>query len=172
MRLGLDIDGVVCEFFQAYNDWVVDTYGIPAVACDRYDWYLGYPHGGRLWAAAHASGVVEDLYGKAPVTPGAVEALASLSQAWDIHFITYRPSRLAAITSEWLDRNGMPYPTTHTDFKWQVPCDLYVDDHTNTVKDLLAHGKDALLFMRDWNKDGWGQVPTVSSWPVFSWTIA
>lgn len=154
----------MCEFFRAFNDWVTRLYGLPEVPCDRYDWYLGYPHGGRLWAAAHSEGIAEDVYGQAPVTPGAAETLARLAEEWDIHFITYRPARLAPITSGWLDKNGMPYPVTHTDQKWEVPCHLYIDDHTETVRDLRSRGKQALLFAREWNREGWDSLPVVSGW--------
>lgn len=163
MRLGVDIDGVVCEFQEAYNRWVARMYDLPVIPIDRFDWYLAYPNGARLWSAAHSEGIAEDIYMSAAVTPDAVEVLKKASEDWEIRFITYRPARLAPITNEWLDRHDLPYPVTHTDDKASVPCDLYVDDHPQTITSLHRAGRKALLFRRPWNREAW-DLPGVWNW--------
>lgn len=162
-RLGVDIDGVTCEFFEAFDRWVGKLYDLPPVPADRYDWYLGYPNGGRLWATAHTTGIAEDLYRTAKPTLGAVPTLMELSEKWDIHFLTYRPAFLALTTVNWLDSYGLSFPVSHTDDKSSVPCDLYVDDHTETIKMLHRKGLKALLFRRQWNREGW-DLPGVWNW--------
>lgn len=161
--LACDIDGVVCEFFDAYDQWVKQMYGFEAKPCDRYDWYLQYPHGGRLWSAAHTVGVGEPLYATALPTPGAPEALAALSEDWNVKFVTYRPSFLRQTTEEWLLRHGMDFPVFFPEYKGSVVADLYLDDYPKTVRALREDGKAAWLFDREWNRTD--VLPRAYGWP-------
>lgn len=161
--LGCDIDGVVCEFFTAFDQWVEQMYGLPAETCDRYDWFLKYPHGGKLWSAAHAEGIAEKLYSTALPTPGAVPALHELvHRGWDIHFATYRPRLLADTTRQWLDTYNMPWPVSFPEYKGDLKCDLYLDDYPRIVTALRDGGHAAYLFDREWNRDV--TLPRVHGW--------
>lgn len=176
--LGIDLDGVVCDFATAANEYMAGTLGVPPIAIDRYDWWRGY-------GATHNQGVVEQAWeslwneavpkgfflGVGPV-PGAIDALNDLREKnYTLVFCTARPVASASDTQAWLDGYGFGghalFITGSAKAKRYMGVDLLLDDRGDTVQRHLKAGKKAALFQQPWNAKDWLDMPSVANWGLF-----
>ena len=167
MRFASDIDGVEAVFVQSFDDHAVENFGAPSLLpVSSWHWYRGYgvPTEG-LWASYWSDA---DRIRSCPVEPGAVDAMRAIkAEGHDVLIVTYRPEISMEATVDWLDLNGFPYDEVHSVAdKGTVDWDVLVDDHGPTVSDLVAAGRDVILFDQPWNEEyehlrrarGWGEV--------------
>src|SRR5262245_10350864 len=112
MLIGLDLDGVVCDLGPGLASRIADRFGV-ASHPDTWRTYdlrtlrIGVPEA-PFQAFLDDLFVGEELYDTAPVAEGAVWGVRHLQDTgWRVVGITARPPHLAAVTTEWLDRNGL-----------------------------------------------------------------
>lgn len=173
MRLGVDLDGVVADFASAANAWLANELGVAPVVVDRWDWYKSYggdvePVWSRLWDEEVPAGFFE----RVDTMPGALNGLDVLSaQGHELVFITARPATAAFDTKRWLDRLELGHHPLIFTFSMKTKrftdTDLLLDDKGETVLSHLQLAKPAVLFKRDWNREWWHRVPSVSTWDEF-----
>lgn len=170
MRIGLDLDGVVCDFVGAANRWFSLEASHPPIPADRWDWYLKYPGGAELGERLFTDGVDFGIYLYAKPIVGALTGITMLLKAnHDLTFVTYRKGKTAeADTKSWLRRYHFgDLPVVFTPDKGEVPWELHLDDHPETVVDLRNKGRNAVLFAQPWNDWLHNRVPTVRGWGDF-----
>lgn len=89
------------------------------------------------------------------VIDGAVNALLSLHDDFEIHIVTGRPPITERSTLDWLETHGIPYD--ELDFRKRkegsrVNFDAFVDDHRETAYALAHRGIYSFLFDYPWNE--------------------
>ncbi len=155
LRLGIDLDGVTVALQDAVNRFVAHHWGVEEVPVDRWDWTQGYAiPSAEIWERFYAEGV--DYIATAGPIPGAIVSLQRLAEEHDVRFITYRPDVTRDATRLWLTRANLDLPVHYEQQKWTVPCDLYVDDHGPTIKEMDDRGCRAVMFDQPWN---WSFTP-------------
>jgi len=162
-RIGLDIDGVVCQFAPIANQWLATRLGVPPQPVDKWNWFENYgPDGPAAWKAFWWW--VEDTNGGVFISldpePYALDAIKDLvRRGHEVCFITHRNPRYLHAMHTWLRRNKLDaadvFEVHCTKEKWSVDCDIYVDDRPDNVRDLMDHGKDAYLMLQPWNTKDW-----------------
>lgn len=169
MKLGVDLDGVVCDFQTPANEWLAAKAGVPVLPVDCWDWFKAYPNGGVLWDQLWNHAADKDLFISLKAFPAAHLVLNHLwGVGHDITFITFRPQWAREQTEEWLHRNGFGgFPLVFTANKGEVPWDLLLEDNGPCVAELVQQGRNAVLFRRPWNTEFWNRVPDIDSWWAF-----
>lgn len=172
MIIGVDLDGVVCDFVGAANTWIVKTYGYDLVVPTEWDWWLQYPDGRMVWRSmwrAIDEGLLRPQHCKA--VDGAVAGVQQLVTDHKVLFVTHRPARVAHDTAVWLGRHKLPLNLAFIRDKSLVRADFYVDDKPATVRSLRDAGYDAVLFAQPWNTEAWDELPTVNGWKELLFAI-
>lgn len=181
LRLGLDIDGVIYDWFGAYR-YLANHHlaaGLPPVEQiwdgSRTDADFLTPDQ-QKWMWSH--GVRFGLFRYGHIIKGAVEALREISASWDIVIITHRPTswhidvpeesrqKGTKDTMAWLAllAEDVRFVETHiiekTVPKSSIVCDAYIDDGVHVMEDLLANTPPEtllLLFDQPWNRSVWAE---------------
>lgn len=171
MRLGIDCDGVLCNFNHAFVELTVrvlgkDLYPGPAGTFDIFTWnypeFFGYTSSDvtKIWDHIKSD---PDFWLNIPAyknTKQAMKVLANLQQSNnDIYFITNRMGVNAKRqTEKWLDRFDM-MPTTVLLSKDKGLCatalalDAYIDDKWENCVDVAMQNDTIKVFCMDqpWN---------------------
>lgn len=173
MRLGIDLDGVVADFnsgwISRYNaDFGADVQFDAVVAWDSIPALTHFRHMGDFWdwAQDHDG---RSLFRHLDTYEGAVETLWRLDRKHRIVIITTKPRWAVHDTFEWLAEHRIPTREVHIlRRKWDVPCDVYLDDAPHVVEDLVAYRPEATVcrFVRPWNEPVHGAVD-IGSWEEF-----
>lgn len=173
MKLGIDLDGVVCDFPLQANAYLAGELGVPPIKVDRWDWYEGYgPDVKPVWQRLWDEEVQKGFFSTVPEAPGAIDGLGQLrDRGHQLVFITARPLAAGEDTQTWLDERGfgghhlIVCPKSKS--KQFTDPDILLDDKGDTVYRQLSVGKSSVLFKRPWNRDWWSRVPSVSGWSEF-----
>jgi 5'(3')-deoxyribonucleotidase len=175
--LGLDLDGVVMDFYSALRPVAAEWLGVressltPEVSFGLAEWGIGDDEYARL----HRFAVHErNLFHTGPVIPGAAQSLRRLSEEGiRMRIITHRLCvhdchRLAVRqTVEWLDSHAIPYwDLCFMKDKGETHADLYVDDAPHTIEDLQRRSRPVIAFTNSTNRsvscelraDTWDEV--------------
>lgn len=170
LTLGIDLDGVVCDFPSAANDYLCSELECSPLPVDKWDWYKGYgeavePVWQRLWDEVVPGG----FFLTVDEVSGACDALDHLRrQGHTLVFCTARPMCGAVDTEAWLEMHGFAghplFVTADSKAKQHMGVDLLIDDKSATIRKHLSLGKHAVLFKQPWNRDHWHKVPSVSGW--------
>lgn len=178
MRLGIDLDGVVADFnsgwIQRYNkEFGADVAFDAVVAWDGIPSLTHFRHMGDFWdwARDHDG---HSLFRHLDTYEGAVDSLRRLDQEHRVVVITTKPRWAVHDTYAWLAHHRIPTREVHiTRYKWDIACDVYLDDAPHVLYDLLRWRPEATVcrFVRPWNArmDG---VSDVRSWPEFEALVA
>ncbi len=174
MRLGIDLDGVVANFnggwITFYNQEfgtnltpeVVDSWdGIPAAT--------HFPSMRQFWDwARYLNGA--SLFRHLDPYDGAVETLWDLAKEdHTIVILTSKPYWATHDTYAWIAEHRLPTREVHIlDDKWQVDCDVYLDDAPHNVYDIHHHrpNRATVRYVRPWNHPVPGTFD-VSNWDEF-----
>ncbi|MGY0235073.1 5' nucleotidase, NT5C type [Longispora urticae] len=175
--LGVDLDGVVADFYGYMRKVTAEWRGVPEAQLTTEVTY-GLPEWGLLpgeYKHLHRFAVDQRrLFADEDPIPGAPQALRHLStEGIRIRIITHRLfiSRVhqAAVeqTVQWLDGHGVPYwDLCFMKEKGDVGAELYIEDSPDNVARLREAGKDVIIFTNSTNR----QVPDgpggrVDAWP-------
>jgi beta-phosphoglucomutase-like phosphatase (HAD superfamily) len=165
--LGLDLDGVVADFYDTIRplaaEWLgrplqelttQPTYGLP-------EWGMGKGPGTKYedfhrWAVTQ-----HNLFSSLAPIPGAGPALRRLSdERVRIRIITnrlyvpYFHAPAVAQTVEWLDKHGIPYwDLCLMPDKAAVNAHVYIEDSPGAIKQLADAGADVIIFENSTNLD-------------------
>ena len=119
------------------------------------------------WEWLWDEGVKKGMFRYGHLYKGSAEALRELAEMVDIVVITHRPANAVQDTLEWLAYNRVPATEVHIltkeQPKWEIACDLYLDDAPHNIKGFLEHRPLALsmLWARPWNVDYQRVAPVV-----------
>lgn len=174
-RLGIDLDGVVADFnggwMRRYN--AEHQAELKSEMVTRWDGLHEFTHFADMrefwrWAEG-ADG--PSIFRHLEPYPGAVDTIRRLNRAGhDIVIITAKPDWAVHDTFEWLADHRIPTREVHIAHdKWEVACDVYLDDSPFVVPDLVRHrGHEATVcrFVRAWNEPVEGAVD-IRSWHDF-----
>jgi uncharacterized HAD superfamily protein len=163
MLCGLDLDGVLCDLGPSVAARIADRFGVASHPSTwrSYDLRLlrlGVPE--NLFSTFLDETFADpELYATAPLCEGAARALGELrAGGWRLVGITARPPHLAAATSAWLARHGLPVDEVHhtpAGTKSQVARALGVTatiEDNPTEAELLAEVCDSWLLDRPYNR--------------------
>lgn len=174
MRLGIDLDGVVADFntgwVSRYNlDFESDVAFDAVTAWDAIPSLTHFRHMGEFWRWAQDHGG-HSLFRHLETYDGAVETLWNLTkQRHQVVILTTKPPWAIHDTFAWLADNRLPTREVHIlEKKWEVDCDIYLDDAPHNLAGLLRNRPDRIVarYVRPWNQPMDG-VEDVSDWPMF-----
>ena len=160
MRLGIDLDGVVANFTQGWMEFYNRQFGTELVVADSRRWndlvdLTHFADIGEFWKWS------SDLDGRSVFWhlepfPGAVEAVRDLAEAGhDIVIVTTKPKFAVGDTHAWIELHEIPAVEVHIlEDKWQVPCDVYLDDGPHVLPGLVANRPESTVcrYVRPWNR--------------------
>jgi 5'(3')-deoxyribonucleotidase len=174
--LGVDLDGVVGDFYAALHPLAAEWKGVQPEDLPKptsYDLAQAYDLGDYgPYEDLHRWAVVErDLFRIMPPVPGAPAALRRLAaRKMRIVIVTYRlfiphfHRQAINQTVEFLDHHGIPYwDICFLRDKTLLNADLFVDDSAHNIDALRAAGKDAVCLGSVTNTDV--APPRFDTWP-------
>lgn len=162
MRIGIDIDGVVCDLMEPVLAEINRKFGTEYTKEDITEWN---PEG---WTAQDGEPIVLAREVRAflsnrelALTPKPCEyakaALAVLGSEGDsLVFITSRKDNkdIMEYTAEWVKRNGFGHiPIIHCLDKGRIDFDVLVEDNFDTARDVAEIGRWVILILRPWNQE-------------------
>jgi uncharacterized HAD superfamily protein len=165
-RIGLDLDGVLVNFYDAYEGAIRRETGrdlFPTRAKDEYpptwDWpeYHGYSQAEirDVWQAIHAD--PEFWYRLEPLPDWHVAYQLIRANVHDVYFITARPTESAlAETQRWLAVHGGTSTSATTLISPHkglcakaLDLDIYVDDRIENILDVWSHSPVTRAYLID-----------------------
>jgi 5'(3')-deoxyribonucleotidase len=172
--LGVDLDGVVANFYAGLLPIAAEWLGVSAaslpveVSYGLTEWGLDAAGG---YEDLHRFAVVQrELFRKLEPMPGAAAALRRISQQGvRIRIITHRlfikyfHEEAVTQTTAWLEHHGIPYwDLCFMKDKAAVGADLYVEDSPDNVVALRADGHETIVFRNSTNRQL--PPPQAASW--------
>lgn len=173
MRLGIDLDGVVADFNAGWMKRYNDQFGtsLKPEMVQSWDAFVAltrFNNNTEFWDWARNDGG-PGLFRDLPVFPEAIESLKRLSTNHKIVIITTKPRWANAETFAWIAESGIPTREVHiTGRKWEVDCDVYLDDGPHNLEHLVVERPDRMIcrYIQPWNRAMAGVVD-IDSWDTF-----
>jgi 5'(3')-deoxyribonucleotidase len=172
--LGVDLDGVVADFYSGLRPIAAEWLGIPAdelpleVSYGLSEWGLDAVGG---YEDLHRFAVTQrELFRKLEPMPGAPAALRRISQD-DVRiriithrlYVKYFHEQAVTQTTAWLEHHGIPYwDLCFMKDKAAVGADLYVEDSPANVEALRADGHETIVFRNSTNRHI--AAPAAATW--------
>ena len=161
--LGVDLDGVVADFYNGFRIIVAEWFGVSQDSLTTEPTY-----GLREWGITsqqqyediHRFAVTQrNLFGQLSAMPGAPAALRRLSDRnIRIRIITHRlyikyfHEDAVRQTTAWLEHHGIPYwDLCFMKDKSAIGADLYVEDSPDNVKRLREDNHPTIVFTNSTN---------------------
>lgn len=175
MRLGIDLDGVVADFNAGWMKLHADEFGTElqpemVVTWDGLHQLGGFADMRAFWAWAKGSDDRASIFRHLEPYPSAIESLRLLrKRKHAIVIVTTKPAWARVDTFRWLADHDLPTNEVHlTDRKYEVDCDVYLDDAPHVLEQLVERRPDRLIcrFVRPWNRPVEGTVD-IQSWDQF-----
>ncbi|WP_116999283.1 5' nucleotidase, NT5C type [Desertimonas flava] len=176
MRLGIDMDGVICDFNAGWMARHRDDFGSDLAAIDtEIKWdnlhtLCGFADMEAFWRWAQGSEDRPSVFRHLEPFPGAVDTLRELAGAkHEIVIITAKPDWAVPDTLRWLADHEVPTREIHFRHrKSTVACDVYLDDSPLVLPELVSRRPAATVcrMVRPWNTPLDGAVD-VDGWPAF-----
>jgi len=178
MRLGIDMDGVMCDFNAGWMQLHADEFGSElrpdmVVGWNGLHELAGFADMAQFWAWAKASDERDSIFRHLEPFPGAVETMRALADAGhEIVVLTAKPDWAIPDTLSWLGDHAVPTREIHVRYdKHLIDCDVYIDDSPAVLADLRRYRTDRLVcrMIQPWNRPvdgaidvaGWDDVRTV-----------
>src|SRR5690606_28411053 len=164
-----------CFFFFQAEDGIrdfhvtgVQTCALP-ISWDAIPTLTHFRHMGEFWKWAQDHDG-HSLFRHLETYQGAVEALWRLTKRRHaIVIVTTKPTWAIHDTFEWIAEHRLPTREVHiTDRKWDVDCDVYLEDAPHNLEALVRHRPDRVVarYVRPWNEPVPGAVD-VADWNEF-----
>jgi 5'(3')-deoxyribonucleotidase len=161
MKVGIDIDAVLCETVPSICKYLRKRYNIEMTKSDVTEWDFpvkgtGMNFGQVIQEAFEVPGFIESLY---PVL-GARTAMFTLIEEsfarpdMSLMLVTSRKEKFTPQTRAWVDRYFHPdLPVWHThDGMKNGKFDILIDDYDENILQFInSGGKYGLLFSQPWN---------------------
>lgn len=159
MRLGIDLDGVVAAFNTGWMARYNREFGTELTPDLVQKWdgltdLTHFEHMGQFWKWAR-NGDEPSIFRDLPLVEGAHAGLQELAQDHRIVIVTAKPGWAIHDTFAWLADNKIPTREVHIIMnKWEVPCDVYVEDSPYQLPAIVKQRPDAMVFrfVRGWNQ--------------------
>jgi uncharacterized HAD superfamily protein len=172
LRLGIDLDGVVCDFNAGWMDLHKAEFGselVPemVVTWDNLHELGGFKDMNAFWRWAQGNEDRPSIFRHLQPFPRAVETLHMLRDAGHkIVIVTAKPRWAITDTLRWIADHDLPTEEIHIRYrKHTVPCDVYLDDSPLVLPELLRHRPEAAVcrMIRPWN------VPLEGATDIVDW---
>jgi 5'(3')-deoxyribonucleotidase len=163
--LGVDLDGVVADFYGALRPIAAEWLGVPVtdltdeVSYGLPEWNL---RSSDEYQQLHRFAVTQkDIFRNLRPLPGAAATLRRLAYERDIririitHRLYIKYTHRAAIqqTTEWLETQGVPYwDLCFMGDKGAVGASLYIEDSPPNIDVLKRAGKNVIIFANSTNR--------------------
>lgn len=139
MRIGLDVDGVLANFYLAMCRRECMPYEV--ITKWNLDW---------IWKAYPEVSNDEDFWSNIP-TLSPPDSILFQPAA----YVSALPSKMAMARKRWLKENGYPdaplYVTGNKAWAYEtLDLDLFVDDKPSTIADMTSKGMNVLQFVPDY----------------------
>lgn len=180
MRLGVDLDGVVADFNRGWMELHAAEFASTLEPSMVRGWdglatLGGFAHMGAFWGWARTAGTDgSSIFRHLPTIPGALDTLQRLARhGHRIVVLTSKPGWAVHDTLHWLADNRVPTREVHMlEAKWEVACDVYLDDSPTVLPGLVRNrpGATVCRFVRAWNAPVTGAVD-VASWDAFEQVV-
>lgn len=174
LRLGIDLDGVVADFNTGWMTRYNEEQGTNLTSDLMTHWDLipqltHFDHMGQFWRwASDFDG--DTLFRSLNTHPGAIDSLWTLARAGhQIVIVTTKPGWAVADTYAWIADQRLPTREVHiTGRKWEVECDVYLDDSAAILSSYIEHrpGATTCRFVRPWNHHVPGAID-ITTWDGF-----
>ncbi|MEM9611327.1 MAG: hypothetical protein AAGA59_00160 [Actinomycetota bacterium] len=174
MRLGIDLDGVVAQFNKGWMERHAREFGSSLDPSMMQEWDILHVLGDFASQDAFwdwfRNGDEPSTFRHLEPYPHAMETIHRLAEAGHkIVIISHKFDWAIPDTLAWLGQVGMPTREVHlTEHKYEVSCDVYLDDSPYVLPTYVEHHPDALTcrFVRAWNNPVPGAVD-VHDWEGF-----
>lgn len=173
--IGVDLDGVVADYFNGIRPIACEWLGVPDKALPLEIDYDFKSWGSDKWPggfiALHKYAVVKkNFFSTVSPIKDAAQTLRALSeQDFRIRIITYRlcmkwhHSTAVKQTIDWLEKHDIPYwDICFIKDKTAVEADVYIEDSPKNYTALKSAGKNVWLFDQGWNRHL--NEPSVKNW--------
>jgi 5'(3')-deoxyribonucleotidase len=173
---GVDLDGVVADFYGALRPLAADWFDVPIdtlpeeVSFGLPEWGVQTP---ERYEELHRWALTQRrLFAELKPVQLAGPVLRRLSQEHEVHiriithrlFISHFHELQIVQTVEWLERYGIPYrDLCFMADKAAVGADLYIDDNPDNVVSLRAAGHHTIVFTNSTNRAVTGG-PRADTW--------
>jgi len=155
LKLGLDIDSVVCEMIPTVLQKVNTKHRTALTKKDIIDWNMETSQFKLYNEIIDTFDDMNIMLGLPPVL-GAKPALRILAEDFELIFITTRPKEYAQQTKRWvwsmLAVDGSEIHHVERD-KNGIDVDILVDDNLGNVFKFAGQGKPAIVFDQPWNSE-------------------
>ena len=191
-RLGIDLDGVICEFNKAYARLLAEENGVDLLPSGwegnpevfhTWNWDAEFGYGPAVMDRVWQEHIIRSskFWEKLPVLPEAYGVIRQLD--WlskndvDVYFLTNRMGKNAKLqTEKFLYNEGMAYPTVilasnKVPIIRSLDLTFFVDDKLETMQELVSVANrdrwlsDKHFFLKDapWNRAGRRGLEVVGS---------
>jgi 5'-nucleotidase len=164
--IGVDLDGVCANYYDALRNHVAAKNGIPAdqitelypdpTSYDMVEW----PDFEHNFVKYHSDAVSSGIFKSMTAIPGASYTLWKLNEeGYHLRIITSRfvkhgqNGQVVSDTAFWLDQNDIPYrDIMFVKDKADVYADIYIDDSPENILKLRETGRNAIVFNASYNQ--------------------
>jgi uncharacterized protein len=172
LRVGVDMDGVLADFNTGWMTRYNDEFGTQLDASQVGHWdgpslLTHFGSMGEFWAWARGEG--RSTFRDAPALPGAVDAVNRIAARHRLAIVSSKFPWAIPDSLAWLADHRVQAREVH--FLWDkslARCDVYLDDATHVLRELLAAQPRATVcrMVRPWNEPVPGTVD-IESWEAF-----
>jgi 5'(3')-deoxyribonucleotidase len=173
MRLGIDLDGVVCDFNAGWMRLHMAEFGTElkpemVVAWDNLHELGGFNDMPAFWKWAQGTEERPSIFRHLEPYPGAIETMHELRAAGHrVVILTAKPRWAIPDTLRWIADHELPTEEIHVRYrKYRVECDVYLDDSPIVLPDLVRHRPEMEIcrMIRPWNR------PVPGTTDIADWT--
>ena len=158
MRIGIDIDSTLHEYWDIFSEVAKQRFGIDLPYEGQQDWVISSLKPNQLQA------VISETHSPANVAraqpyPGAVETVTDwVEQGHWVHITSHRSNDARESTIEWLTEIGLPFDDLHCSYDKVPRCveldvELLIDDSPVNIVRALEHGIKVATLVHPWNRD-------------------
>ncbi len=161
LRLGIDLDGVVCDFNAGWMRLHMAEFGSELHPEMVVTWNNLHELGGfadmeSFWRWAQGNADRPSIFRHLEPYPDAIETLQRLREVGhDVIVVTAKPRWAIPDTLRWIADHDLPTNEIHIRFrKYVVDCDVYLDDSPIVLPELVEHRPSATVcrMIRPWNE--------------------
>lgn len=156
--VAVDVDGVLRRFTDRLVEVYLEDFPDHDVKPITTWWFeTSFPIGKEIYKYYKAN--AHRIFPHAKPYEGAKEFVESLRNlGYKVVIATTQPSGSEIFTFDWVRKNiGEVDGIFFGDQKWFVDFDILIDDAPHNIEQAQKHGKFAIFFTQEWNKEHEGQ---------------